>query len=207
MTHGSPRRRLPRPAVVAAVLALAGPVLLTGCGQGENDSERLDPDFTASTSTTAALGPEAAAQKRAEELVYQYVSSRDTVRQDPGAYLSKEPLLTFVEASAFTELRGEVLDLSNKARRQVGTVELSKVTTRSVELRPERTGAGASNPVVEVDACLDDSGVEVIDARTGEAVGSRPRGPRTVRFGVVNRHWPSTTGWRVSWTKEQKSSC
>lgn len=197
-----------RRAPVAAALVTV--LMLVGCGD-EDDSSRLDPSFNASSSTAEALGDEDAARKRAEELVFQYVSSRDTALGDPAAYRNGEAMKATAEGSALGDVVRAADDLYREKKRQAGTTTVVSRKVTKVDLSPEPSGsatdAPAPNPLVVVEACLDASEVRVVTTSGASAKGERAGGRDLVRFGVINRSWPVLSEWRVAWLEDLKKSC
>lgn len=185
--------------VVAAIVA-AG---LTGCGEDEPD-DQLPRNVTSST-TTEVLSHEEAAEKRAKELAYQFVSGRTTILSSPEDFTSVASI-GYAEGRAATSLIAEAGDLVRKDRRRTGEAELAtKPKVTKIDLDPGTTKGEEVHPYVEVRACIDASDTRFVDAK-GKKV-AEGEGPHPVKLHVQNRNWPEPAAWRISWYKEIKGDC
>ncbi|WP_435200917.1 hypothetical protein [Janibacter sp. GS2] len=194
------RRRGSAPFVLLAVAAL----VVSGCSQ-ERASERL-PRTQPSASSNSGEDSETA-EKRALTSVYQLIDGRDAIRQRPGTYREASSI-GFADDKLATEIIAESLELESEDRKQEGEAKLTTPPTPvTTDLNPPEKKGQAVAPFVSVRGCVDDSAVHVVDAKGRKVKGSDGRGPHPVEFHVINRSWPSSTGWRVAWTKDLKGSC
>lgn len=185
-------------------LLVVGALVLSGCSE-ERASERLPR--TQSSASSDSGDDSATAQKRATTSVYQLVAGRDAIRQEPGVYRSASSI-GFADDKLATTIIAESLELEDKKRKQEGS---SKLTTDPRILKtdlnpPEKKGQPVA-PFVSVRGCVDESKVHVVDSKGKKVKGSDGKGPHPVEFHVINRSWPSSSGWEVAWTKPIKGSC
>ena len=195
--------RARRGATPFALLTLTA-VLLTGCGD-DSDSERLSRSQASSTSSSG--DDNASAEKQALFRVHQLIDGRNAIRQAPGTYRDASSI-GFADDGMAKTIIAESLELEDKDRKQEGKVVLSgEPTVHEVDLNPERQGEAAVNPYVDVRACVDASQSHLVDAKGKKVAKSEGDGPRLMQFHVINRHWPSNSGWRVAWEKDLKKPC
>lgn len=186
------------------LVAVAG-LLLSGCGE-EYPDETIDRQLVSSSTTTPPTGEEVA-KERARGAVYQYVSGRNTVLSDPGSYRDTSSI-GFAEGRAATSVVAEAGELDVEHHRLSGQAKLTAdPEATDIDLDPPAKGGAAVAPFVEVRGCIDESATYAVDASGAKVEGSQGPGPHPVRFHVINRQWPSPSGWQIAWFEELKGSC
>lgn len=185
-------------------LLVVGALVLSGCSE-ERQSERL-PRTQSSASSDTGEDSETA-EKQATTSVYQLVAGRDAIRQKPGVYRHASSL-GFADDKLATTIIAESLELEDKGRKQEGASKLTtSPTILETELNPPEKKGQPVAPFVSVRGCVDESKVHDVDAKGKKVKGSDGQGPHPVEFHVINRSWPSSSGWEVAWTKPIKGSC
>lgn len=186
------------------VLLAVAALVVSGCSH-ERTSERL-PRTQSSASSSSGEDSETA-EKRSLTSVYQLTDGRDAIRQQPGTYRDASAI-GFADDKLATEIIAESLELESKDRKQKGKTKFTTSPTAvKTDLKPPEKKGQAVAPFVSVRGCVDDGAVHVVDAKGRKVKGSDGKGPHPVEFHVINRSWPSTSGWRVAWTKDLRGSC
>lgn len=193
-----------RPRRAPFVLGLVGALLLAGCGE-EAESERL-PRTQSSASSSSGEDNESA-EKQATFRVHQLIDGTNAIRSAPGTYRDAASI-GFADVSEAKRIIAESLRLADKNRKQEGKVVIKgEPTIQEVDLNPPRKGETPVNPFVDVRACVDASKTHLVDAKGKKLAESAGKGPRPVKFHVINRQWPSNAGWRVAWQEPLSGSC
>lgn len=163
------------------------------------------PRPTTATSTPATDSETAAAA--ASALIESYYNVRNALRQD-----STQPLTLLNSVASGTELaaqRNLFLRERREGLRQVGETTIAELTVESVNLDDSTPKIGKL-PTVQIDACFDVSGVDIVDVK-GESVVP-PERPDTawLRFIVTNPDWKTDpdAGWRVTSSQDlERTPC
>ncbi|GAA2028620.1 hypothetical protein GCM10009740_17810 [Terrabacter terrae] len=91
--------------------------------------------------------------------------------------------------------------------RQTGETKLKSVTHVATDLTNDLKATPPAVPVVTFLVCYDVSAVDIVDSR-GKSVVPASRKPTGLRLvGVVNRDYPSHSGWRVEYVQAKADSC
>lgn len=215
----------------AGVLVAVGLLALTGCGD-DDESGRLDPDLSVSSASTTVLPPKEDAEQQAVTMLTLYLSARDTAWQDPETYSGAPGLEATSETSALTDVRSGLSDLLDAGEKQqgetvvVGTPAATKTdleadggsgqgSTSTAAPQPAETStAGQATtppsvqpPSVQLEACLDATGVTRVKLDGSPAAKASPGERKIWRASVVNRRYPNSASWRVAWLEETTQGC
>ena len=130
---------------------------------------------------------------------------RDQVGQ--GGYASAAPYDAVTVPPERVDRQIEVVNSAQEKLRVIGNQELVSVTTTSVDLSP----APGSYPTVTLQACIDVSGVDVVDL-SGKSVVLPERLERSRSTVTMNRYEPGTEGaeaggWYVYEATSKGESC
>lgn len=184
--------------VATAVLLL---VAVTACADDGNDPS-TNPSSSPSSSapTTSIPTPPSAsevASEAASDVLRKYYDVRNQLRQDPSQQLS---LLDGVAISTQLAAQQQLFKKERKqGLHQTGETKIAELEVQSVNLDNSDPKAGKV-PTVQIDVCLDVSGVDVID-KDGKSVISPDR-PDTgwIQYLVSNYQWDTDPngGWRVA---------
>lgn len=179
-------------AAIVTALALAGTVyVLTN-----DDNTPAAPQAGPSAPPPSAAAPSAQpapptaedlAATAAQERYREYLRVRDEVGQ--GGFASTAPYDAIAVPPERTDRRIETLNSAKEGLRVIGTLKLTSLTTTSVDLNP---GVG-SYPTVTLQACVDVSGIDVVD-RLGKSVVLPERVKRSKSTVTMNRYEPGTEG-------------
>lgn len=182
--------------VTTAVLLLA---VATSCAQsddGTGSPTRPQPSSEPPTSSAAPTDTDVAG-KEAADVVRDYYSVRDKIRQDSGQAIS-----ALSSVATGVQLKSDEALIENerkKGRRQTGDTAVAELTVQSVSLDNSDPKSGKV-PNVVVDVCWDVSKVDLLD-KNGKSVVSPSRPDRGwTRYTVANYHWADHPhdGWRIS---------
>ena len=132
---------------------------------------------------TAADLAAAAAQERYRE----YLRVRDEVGQS--GFTSPIPYDAVAVPPERVDRRIETVNSAQEGLRAIGSLKLASLTTTSVDL----AAVPGSYPTVTLQACLDVSGIDVVD-RSGKSVVLSERVERSKSTVTMNRYEPGTAG-------------
>lgn len=195
-------------ALATAALLLAA---VTGCADDAPQAKPTEsPSSSASsptpTQTKRPTDSEVAAD-RASQVVRDYFSAVDLLRQQPN-----RPLKKLKSVAISTQLAAQENLMRNQrsaGHRQLGNTEIAALKVQSVNLNNANPEAGQV-PTVQVDVCWDVSQVDVVDS-SGSSVLSRDRKLRAwTRYLVANYEWETNPdrGWRVAGGEDlERSPC
>lgn len=184
--------------VATAALIVAA---LTSCASDGNDptaSPTALPSSPAPTTATTTPPPDSElASEAASVVLRKFYDVRNKLRQDPS-----QPLTLLDDVAISTQLAAQQR-LFKKERKQglhqTGETKIAKLEVQSVNLDNSDPKSGKV-PTVQIDVCLDVSGVDVID-RDGKSVISPDR-PDTgwIQYLVSNYQWDTDPdgGWRLA---------
>lgn len=184
---------------IAAVLACAA------CSSGEPASKEAtaSPTSSAATASPSASAPATASStgpsesvraQPALDAVQEYYRTTDQLFTDPAVSIDRAS--TVAGGSELEQVRRLVQQQRLGGERQTGSV-----VVRDLVATDEEVGPSAS---VDVDACLDVSGVDVVDA-AGQSVVTGDRADRSlVHLRVVDR---GVAGWLVESTDARGEVC
>ncbi|MFC4015668.1 hypothetical protein ACFOY2_51250 [Nonomuraea purpurea] len=183
------------------VMALVAIVIVAGCGQAERPyaPQQVPSPSTAASSgpSTPTSGPETDTTGSRHRLVIEWPQDRDPLLNLVTDFYraSRKALASGNDRylqDLDLELSGvrEAYDWVHKLTEEDLTV---KGTTRLYNLRvAEKVGKG-----VQVNACVDETKVRVISARTGKAVASQPDWVRRPYLQAVLAHRGDDGVWRI----------
>jgi hypothetical protein len=179
--------------VVVTMLALAGITILV---VGGGDDPAPPPPAPAAVDEPAdtepvqepAQTPEDVAAAEAEERYREFLRVGDEVGQDGFASADPFDAVTVLPERAYQETA-----FRNAQRtpglRQIGTTQIASLSVTSVDLTPEPGGY----PKVVLQACLDVTGVDIVDG-TGQSVVLPEREERSKSTVTMYRYEPGTKG-------------
>jgi len=189
-----------RISLLATVTAVA--IAVGGCASDGNDpaaSPSPSPSSPTSAATSASTPPSDSevASEAASAVLRKFYEVRNELRQDPS-----QPLTLLDDVAISTQLAAQQ-QLFKKERKQglhqTGETKIAELEVQSVNLDNSDPKAGKV-PTVQIDVCLDVSGVDVID-KDGKSVISPDR-PDTgwIQYLVSNYQWDTDPdgGWRVA---------
>ena len=174
---------------------------VSACGGSNTDppptSEPSSPSPSSPTTSSSPSSPSDAASAAATDAVRSYFAVVDQLRSDPAVDLKKlKSVATSAQLNAVETLISRQRD---EGQRQTGTTALNELEVQSVNLDNSDPKAGKV-PTVQIDVCLDVSGVDVID-KDGKSVITPDR-PDTgwIQYLVSNYQWDTDPdgGWRVA---------
>jgi hypothetical protein len=130
---------------------------------------------------------------------------------DVGLYEPAKTNPSFFEGSSVGTALVDNINVLNAVKaqkvRQTGETKLKSVTHVATDLTKNLKATPPAVPVVTFLVCYDVSGVDIVDTR-GKSVVPASRKPTGLRLlGVVNRDYPSSTGWRVEYVQPKGDSC
>jgi hypothetical protein len=179
--------------VLVTVLALVGIAILV---VGGGDDPAPTPPAPAAVEEPAEIAPveepaqtpEDVAAVEAEERYREFLRVGDEVGQD--GFVSADP---FDAVTVLPERAYQETAFRNAQRtpglRQIGTTQIASLSVTSVDLTPEPGGY----PEVVLQACLDVSGVDIVDG-TGQSVVLPEREERSTSTVTMYRYEPGTKG-------------
>lgn len=189
-----------RISLLATVTAVA--IAVGGCASDGNDpasSPTPSPSSPAPTTATTTTPPSDSevASEAASVVLRKFYEVRNELRQDPS-----QPLTLLDDVAISTQLAVQQ-QLFKKERKQglhqTGETKVVELDVQSVNLDNSDPKAGKV-PTVQIDVCLDVSGVDVID-KDGKSVITPDR-PDTgwIQYLVSNYQWDTDPdgGWRVA---------
>ena len=130
---------------------------------------------------------------------------------DVGLYEPAKTSPSFFEGSSVGTALVENVNVLNAVKaqkvRQTGETKLRSVKHVATDLTKDLKATPPAIPVVTFLVCYDVSGVDIVDGK-GKSVVPASRKPTGLRLvGVVNRDYPSPTGWRVEYVQPKADSC
>ena len=188
-----------RISLLATVTAVA--IAVGGCASDGNDpAASPSPSLSSPAPTTATTTPPSdseVASEAASAVLRKFYEVRNELRQDPS-----QPVTLLDDVAISTQLAAQQ-QLFKKERKQglhqTGETKIAELEVQSVNLDNSDPKAGKV-PTVQIDVCLDVSGVDVID-KDGKSVISPDR-PDTgwIQYLVSNYQWDTDPdgGWRVA---------
>ncbi|CAB4896713.1 MAG: hypothetical protein F2825_00305 [Actinobacteria bacterium] len=179
--------------VLVTVLALVGIAILV-VGGGEDPAPpppapaAVDEPADTAPIQEPAQTPEDLAAAEAQERYREFLEVRTSVAQ--GGYQSSAP---FDAVTVLPERAYQETAFRNAQRtpglRQIGITQIASLSVTSVDLTPEPGGY----PEVVLQACLDVSGVDIVDG-TGKSVVLPEREERSKSTVTMYRYEPGTKG-------------
>lgn len=130
---------------------------------------------------------------------------------DVGLYEPAKTNPSFFEGSSVGTALIDNVNVLNAVKaqkvRQTGNTKLKSITHVATHLQKDLKATPPAVPVVTFLVCYDVSGVDIVDS-AGKSVVPDSRKPTGLRLvGVVNRDYPSPTGWRVEYVQPKADSC
>lgn len=130
---------------------------------------------------------------------------------DVGLYEPAKTNPSFFEGSSVGTALVDSVNVLNAVKaqklRQTGETKLRSVTHVATDLTKDLKATPPAVPVVTFLVCYDVSAVDIVDSG-GKSVVPASRKPTGLRLvGVVNRDYPSPSGWRVEYVQPKADSC